>query len=78
MEITVQDNGQGVEEIYQDRLFDMFFRGNEQSKGNGLGLYIVKKAVNKLSGALHLETIYGKGTTISIWIPLKQTNPDWK
>ncbi|MEO7988080.1 MAG: tetratricopeptide repeat protein [Chryseolinea sp.] len=76
VEIAIQDNGQGVEEEYQDRLFDMFFRGNEQSKGNGLGLYIVKKAVSKLSGTLHLETTFGKGTTISIWIPLKQTNPE--
>jgi signal transduction histidine kinase/tetratricopeptide (TPR) repeat protein len=78
VEITVKDNGQGVEEEYQDRLFDMFFRGNELSKGNGLGLYIVKKAVSKLSGTLHLETTFGKGMTISIWIPIKQANPDWK
>ncbi len=76
VEITVQDNGQGVEEEYQDRLFDMFFRGNEHSKGNGLGLYIVKKAVGKLSGTLHLDTKFNEGTTISIWIPLKQTNTD--
>ncbi|HPH46068.1 MAG TPA: tetratricopeptide repeat protein [Chryseolinea sp.] len=74
VEITIQDNGQGVEEEYQGRLFNMFFRGNEHSKGNGLGLYIVKKAVGKLSGTLHLDTTFGKGTTLSIWIPLKQTN----
>lgn len=76
VEIAIQDNGQGVEEEYQDRLFDMFFRGNEQSKGNGLGLYIVKKAVSKLGGTLHLDTKFSEGTTISIWIPLKQKNID--
>ncbi len=74
VEIAIQDNGQGVEEEYQDRVFDMFFRGNEQSKGNGLGLYIVKKAVSKLGGTLHLDTKFSEGTTISIWIPLKQKN----
>ena len=76
VEISIQDNGQGVEKEYQDRLFDMFFRGNEQSKGNGLGLYIVKKAIGKLGGTLHLDSIFGEGMTISIWIPLKQANPE--
>lgn len=76
IEISMQDNGQGVEKEYQDRLFDMFFRGNEHSKGNGLGLYIVKKAVTKLGGTLHLETTFGEGMVISIWIPLKQINTE--
>ncbi len=76
VEISIQDNGQGVEKEYQDRLFDMFFRGNELSKGNGLGLYIVKKAVGKLGGTLHMDSTFGAGTTISIWIPLKQANPE--
>ncbi len=76
VEITIQDNGQGVEEEYQEKLFDMFFRGSEQSKGNGLGLYIVKKAVGKLRGTLHLESTFEKGTAVSIWIPVKQTNSE--
>lgn len=67
--ILVKDNGQGVEEEYQERLFDMFFRGNEQSKGNGLGLYIVKKAVEKMKGQVVLESTYRIGTQVTIWLP---------
>ncbi len=69
IQLTVQDNGQGVEEEYQSRLFDMFFRGNEHSKGNGLGLYIVKKAVGKMNGQISLISNYQQGTTVTIWFP---------
>jgi signal transduction histidine kinase/tetratricopeptide (TPR) repeat protein len=60
--IEVQDNGQGIERQYQERIFEMYFRGNERSKGNGLGLYIVKKAVEKLNGYIEFETTWGVGS----------------
>jgi signal transduction histidine kinase len=43
--------------------------GIERSKGNGLGLYIVKKAVEKLQGHLVIESIFEVGTTVRIWFP---------
>ena len=70
--IEVSDNGQGIEKEYKDRVFDMYFRGNEHSKGNGLGLYIVKKTVLKLKGRVELESSIGKGTTIHIFLPSTQ------
>jgi signal transduction histidine kinase len=69
--ITIQDNGQGIHEKYQDRVFDMYFRGNERSKGNGLGLYIVKKAVEKLDGRITMESTLYKGSTFQIELPSK-------
>ncbi len=44
------DNGQGIDPAYLNRVFEMYFRANEKSKGNGLGLYIVKKMTDKLNG----------------------------
>src|SRR6478735_3993063 len=41
--LRVEDNGQGIAEEYHQKIFDMFYRGNESSKGSGLGLYIVKE-----------------------------------
>lgn len=67
--IEVQDNGMGIEPEYKDRVFDMYFRGSDHSKGNGLGLYIVKKTVQKMHGAIELETEFGKGTTVRVLLP---------
>jgi signal transduction histidine kinase len=47
----------------------MYFRANEQSKGNGLGLYVVKKLVEKLNGDIDLKSEEGKGTVVVITIP---------
>ncbi|NOS91674.1 MAG: tetratricopeptide repeat protein [Cyclobacteriaceae bacterium] len=69
LQFIIKDNGIGIEKEYQDRVFDMFFRGSEQSKGNGLGLYIVKKAVEKLGGQLSFESLPAIGSTFTIWIP---------
>ncbi len=67
--IEVKDNGAGIEPEYIDRVFEMYFRANERSKGNGLGLYIVKKIVEKLRGRVVLQSIAKKGTTVSIFLP---------
>ena len=56
--IEIQDNGQGIAKELQDQIFDMYYRANERSKGNGLGLYIVKKAVEKLDGAISVIGIH--------------------
>lgn len=70
--LEISDNGQGIEPQYQDRVFEMYFRGNEQSKGNGLGLFIVKKAIEKLGGTIVLTSNYTKGSIFTISIPRNQ------
>jgi signal transduction histidine kinase len=47
----------------------MFFRGHQQSKGTGIGLYIVKEAVKKLKGNLKVTSTPEQGTRFSIQIP---------
>src|SRR3989338_1255085 len=61
--ITIQDNGVGIASEHQDKIFDMYFRANETSNGSGLGLYLVKKAVDRLNGKLQLRSNPGEGTT---------------
>ncbi|MBT1695242.1 tetratricopeptide repeat protein [Fulvivirgaceae bacterium PWU4] len=68
--IDLQDNGQGIAKEYQDQVFDMYYRANERSKGNGLGLYIVKKAVEKLDGSISLSSIPLIGSTFTIMLPM--------
>jgi signal transduction histidine kinase len=68
--IEIEDNGQGIRDEYKDKVFDMYFRANDRSKGNGLGLYIVKKAVQKLNGTIRLTTDFGNGTRFRITLPV--------
>lgn len=70
VQISVNDNGIGVDETISHRLFDMFFKGNENSKGNGLGLYIVQKAVQALEGKIEVESVPGAYTKFVIQLPL--------
>lgn len=67
--ITVTDNGTGIEDEYLPRIFDMFFRASAKSYGSGLGLYITKQVVEKLSGSLHVESKLNVGTTFVITLP---------
>jgi signal transduction histidine kinase len=70
--IKVEDNGQGIAKEYHSRIFEMFYRANELSKGSGLGLYIVKEALMKLSGSIQLDSSPGIGTIITIRLPQQQ------
>ncbi len=70
--IEVDDNGQGIREEYLSRIFEMYFRANEHSKGNGLGLYIAKKAVEKLNGKINFTTQFGVGTKFVVELPNQQ------
>jgi len=74
--LAVEDNGQGIDPQYQDRIFDMYFRGSERSKGNGLGLYIVKKAVEKLSGKITVTSVYGKSSVFLIAFPTNHNHTE--
>lgn len=71
--IKVEDNGLGIEHDYQEKIFNMFFRGTDTSQGNGLGLYLVKKAVDKLHGTIHVESQEKKFTAFSIIIPKQKS-----
>ncbi|MFK7920486.1 MAG: PAS domain S-box protein [Bacteroidia bacterium] len=65
----VEDNGLGIPSRLQHRVFEMFYRGTTKSKGSGLGLYIVKSAIEKLNGTCELQSEEGIGTTINFTLP---------
>jgi PAS domain S-box-containing protein len=69
--ITFTDNGVGIDQAYQDRIFNMFFRAAEQSEGSGLGLYIVKQAAAVLNGSIQLNSEAGRGTQFIITLPVR-------
>lgn len=65
------DNGIGIDEKYQDQIFEMFTRLNKRSEyaGSGLGLSIVKKLTNLMEGQISLSKSDSSGTTFSLQIP---------
>lgn len=67
--ITVEDNGIGIAEEHQQKIFDMFYRASENSKGSGLGLYILKETLEKINGKIRLSSEIGKGTSFYVEIP---------
>jgi len=67
--IIVRDNGIGIGEEFQDKIFDMFYRVSHNSIGTGLGLYLVKESVKKLNGKIKVESQKEKGSKFSISIP---------
>lgn len=67
--IEIRDNGIGIAKEYHQKIFDMFFRVSEKSKGSGLGLYLVKETVDKLKGQIDLRSEPGVGTAFSIFLP---------
>ncbi|MFM7329279.1 MAG: sensor histidine kinase [Bacteroidota bacterium] len=72
--IEVKDNGTGIHENSLPRVFDMFYRGNSNQVGTGLGLYICKEVLNKLGGTIKIRSEVNKGTVVNILFP-KQPNP---
>jgi signal transduction histidine kinase len=68
--IQVKDNGMGISPEFHSRIFDVFFRANDVTKGSGMGLYIVKNAVNKLNGKVEIERSEPQmGTTMNLYFP---------
>ena len=69
VKLEFTDNGIGIRAEYMDKIFNMFYRATERSQGSGLGMYIVKQAVEKLNGTIALHSEYGVGTNIQIVLP---------
>ncbi len=67
--LSFEDNGIGIREEHRAKIFNMFYRATDRSQGSGLGMYIVKQAVEKLRGKIDLTSEYGKGTRITIILP---------
>ena len=64
--LSVKDNGIGISQEQLEKIFKMFYRGNVRSHGNGLGLYIVKVAVENLGGRIEIQSEVGKGTEVKM------------
>jgi signal transduction histidine kinase len=69
IEMTVEDNGCGIDGKILDRIFDPFFTTKDVGKGSGLGLHIVRNEVLRNNGEIHVESQRGSHTRFKISLP---------
>lgn len=70
LEIRIIDNGVGMEPSVFDNMFEPLF--STKGFGVGLGLPIVKNIMNQHGGDIEIESDYGKGTTVILWLPISK------
>jgi CheY-like chemotaxis protein len=68
--IAIADTGTGMPEAVLKRATEPFFTTKEQGRGTGLGLSMVAGFVKQSGGAMKIQSVEGKGTTIEIYLPL--------
>lgn len=78
--IRIHDNGIGISEKVISHIFNMFTVGNDRAQGYGLGLYLVKKVVEKLNGTIKVTSKKEEFTTFDIELPYQDNTgkPDGK
>lgn len=74
-EISIADNGIGMSEEFQKRIFETFSRERSTTasgiQGTGLGMGIVKRLVDLMGGTIRVDSKLGEGSTITVKIPLR-------
>ena len=69
IKISVYDEGAGIPEEEQEKIFEPFFRGSRRVQGSGLGLSIVRKLIRSRGGDVVVKSVFGEFTKITILLP---------
>ncbi len=78
VKIQIEDNGCGFDDKTRGNIFTMFNRGHASSKGNGLGLYVVKNAIDRLGGYIEFSGGEDKNTLFTIFLPDLYSTENWQ
>jgi PAS domain S-box-containing protein len=67
--ITIADNGIGISQEHHHKVYNLFFRASIQSYGSGMGMYIVKHAIDRIKGTIEMQSAEGQGTIFTVRFP---------
>ena len=67
--LTVKDVGTGIGSEIIERIFDPFFSTKEVGVGTGIGLSLVRAIVNEIGGAIDVESVVGRGSVFTVYLP---------
>ena len=70
--ITVRDNGHGMDEAVQRRVFEPFFTTRAAQGGTGFGLSTTYAIVDRAGGAITINSARGRGTSFTVYLPVAQ------
>lgn len=70
IEFEIADNGIGIPEEEQEKIFEMFYRYAPDTNGSGLGLFIVKEVLAKIGGTISLKSVRSQGSAFRVNLPL--------
>lgn len=70
IKLIIKDNGIGIPSGYYQKIFRPYFKATIQSKGIGMGLFLLNNLLNKITASISLQSEEHKGTTITILIPV--------
>ncbi|MBN9164210.1 MAG: hypothetical protein BGO98_38905 [Myxococcales bacterium 68-20] len=68
--ISVADTGEGIPEELMPRVFDPFFTTKAPGEGTGIGLPLARKVIEAHGGSIRIESKVGRGTVVTVWLPL--------
>jgi signal transduction histidine kinase len=74
--LSIRDNGIGISKEHQARLFGMFQKLDHSYEGTGIGLAIVRKAVERMRGEVGVESEAGAGSRFWVKLPLMPRSPE--
>ena len=82
VEISVEDNGIGIEEKYLDIIFDRFKQVDKSlsrnTEGTGVGLSLVKSIVELHGGSIYAQSEFGKGSKFTVLLPATKISHESK
>lgn len=69
IQIKVSDNGIGISSAYNQKIFRPFFKASTQSKGVGMGLFLLNNSLTKINGKITFESKEQIGTSFTVLLP---------
>ena len=71
--VFVKDNGIGIDASHHPRVFDLFYRIAPDARSSGIGLALVRRAAERMGGAVGFESVAGEGSTFCLELSAADT-----